>query len=60
MEDLSVKIMCTAIMICFYSVLFMKFNDFYDLPFWASSAAVIVFFISVATVFFSAIIAIWA
>lgn len=60
MEALPLKIMYTAMLICFCSVGVVKYNEFDDLPFWVAISTVIVFFTSAATTFIAAMIVIWA
>ena len=60
MAALSMQIMFTAILICFYSAGILKFYALDDLPFWLAFLAFILFFISLATIFVSALVLIWA
>ena len=59
MAALSMQIMFTAILICFYSIGVFMLYEFNDLPFWFACLAVILFFSSAATIFVSALVLIW-
>ena len=59
MEDLILKAVYTALIVCLCSVAIMKFYEFDELPYWIASSTVIVSFISAAIFIIGAITCVW-